>query len=107
MKMCKEKEQREKNKKFYIVKRAGKRDRTPFINRTESFTMVRLIFHTAIIINMKNWKITIDFILKISGFFLKKRTYTHARTPLFIFVRFSMTALLPSQRTYFLNDPLK
>ena len=47
-------------------------------------------------------------VLKISAFFLKKWTYTNARTPLplFVFVRFSMTpSPSPSpQRTYFLND---
>ena len=39
--------------------------------------------------------------------FFKKRTYTHARTPLplFVFVRFSMTSPPRLQRTYFLNDP--
>ena len=33
------------------------------------FTMVCLIFHTVIIINRKKWRITINFILKISVFF--------------------------------------
>ena len=70
--------------------------------------MVCLIFHTAITINRKNWKTTIKLYLENLGIFFKKRTYTHAMTPLplFIFVCFSMTAPpSPPQRTYFLNDP--
>ena len=55
--------------------------------------MVCLIFHTAIITNKKNWRITIKLHLENLSIFLKKRTYPHARTPLplFVFVRFSVT----------------
>ena len=48
---------RENNAKLRKVKRAGESDRTQFIDRTEYY-MVCLIFHTAIIINRKNWRIT-------------------------------------------------
>ena len=82
----------EKNKKLCKVKRAGESDRTPFIDRTENC----LIFHTAIIINRKNWRITIKLHFENLSIFLKKRTYTHDWTPLsflplFVFVRISMT----------------
>ena len=51
--------------------------------------------------------------MKISAFLLKKRMYTHARTPrplaLFVFVCFPRTLSPPSppQRTYFLDAPLQ
>ena len=70
--------------------------------------MICLIFHTAIIINRKNCRVTIKLHFEnLSIFFKKKRRYTRARTPfpLFVFVCFSMIPLSPPQRTYFLNDP--
>ena len=42
--------------------------------------MVYLIFHTVIIINRKNWRITIKLHFE-NLCILKKRTYIHARTP--------------------------
>ena len=69
----------------------------------QSFMMVCLIFHTVIIINGKNWRITI----KLQNFLKSERTHM-LENPLhqFVFVRFSMTSpLTPPQRTYFLNDP--
>ena len=72
--------------------------------------MVCLIFHTAITINRKNWKTTIKLYLENLGIFFKKRTYTHAMTPLplFIFVCFSMTAppSLPSSTNVLFEWPL-
>ena len=57
--------------------------------------MVCLIFHTVIIIHLKNLRITIKLHFKNLSIFLKKnQTYAHARTPpltLFVVVRFSMT----------------
>ena len=71
---------------------------------TEGCMMVCLIFHTNIIINRKNWRITIKL------FFKKKRTYTNARTPLpsppvHFCSLFNDPRPSPPQRTYFLNDP--
>ena len=44
--------------------------------------MICLIFHTAIIINRKNWRVTVKLHFEnLSIFFFKKRTYTQARTP--------------------------
>ena len=44
--------------------------------------MVCLIFHTAIIINRKNRRISIKLHFEnLSIFFFKKRKYTHARIP--------------------------
>ena len=57
------------------VKRAGKSDRTPFIHRPEYYNLHDGLINifTAIIINRKNWTITIkNLILKISVFFFKK-----------------------------------
>ena len=70
--------------------------------------MVCLIFHTAIINNRKNWRIIVKLHFENPSIFLKKANIYNARTPLplFVFVRFSMTPL-PSQRTYFWNDPYK
>ena len=70
--------------------------------------MICLIFHTAIRINGKNWRITIKLHFENSSIFLKKQTYTHARAPLplFVFVHISIPPPPPPQRTYFLNDPL-
>ena len=70
--------------------------------------MVCLIFHTAIIINRKNWRRTRKLHFEKLSIFFKKRTHTYARTPhpLFVFVCFSMTLPPPPQRTYFLNDPV-
>ena len=74
------------------------------------FMMVCLTFHTAIIINRKNWRINIKLHFEnLSIFFFKKRTYTHDRTfPPHV----SFCSLLndppprsPPLRTYFLNDP--
>ena len=44
------------------------------------FTMVCLIFHTVIIINRKNWRITTKLHFGNISIFLKKQTYAHART---------------------------
>ena len=57
--------------------------------------MASLIFYTDIIINRKNWRIAINKTFEHCSIFLTKRTYAHTRTP-----------PSPSQRTYFLNDPL-
>ena len=43
--------------------------------------MICLIFHTAIIINRKSWRITIKLHFENLSIFFIKRTYTHARTP--------------------------
>ena len=43
--------------------------------------MVCLIFHTAIIINRKNWRITIKLHFENLWIFKEIRTYTHARNP--------------------------
>ena len=40
-----------------------------------------LIFHTAIIINRKTWRITIKLHFENLSILFKKQTYTHARTP--------------------------
>ena len=40
-----------------------------------------LIFHTAIIINRKNWRKTIKLHFENINIFLKKQTYTNAKTP--------------------------
>ena len=48
----------------------------------QSFMMVCLIFHTAIIINRKNWRITIK---------LHFENFATPYLPLFVFVRFSVT----------------
>ena len=81
----------------------GESDRTAFIDSInitnfwilQFFTMVCLIFHTVIIINRKNWRITIKLHFENLSVFFLKRTYTHARTPLplFVVVLFSMTPL--------------
>ena len=69
--------------------------------------MVCLIFHTAFIINQKNWKITIKLHFENLSIFFQKST----RTPLppFVFFPFSMTPPPPPpsspQRMYFLNNP--
>ena len=44
--------------------------------------------------------------MKISAFFLKKRTYTHDSTHLHLFLFFFQWPPPPPQRTYFLNDPI-
>ena len=78
----------------------------------QSFMMVCLIFHTAIIINRKNWRIIIKLHFEnLRIFFLKKRTYTHARTPLplFVFIHFSVTSpplRLPSSTNVLFEWPL-
>ena len=67
--------------------------------------MVCLIFHTAIIINRKNWRITIKLNFENISICFKKSERTHARTTP-VFVRFSMTPS-PLSTTYFLKDPLQ
>ena len=71
--------------------------------------MVYLIFHTAIIINRKNWRKTIKVHFKNPRIFFKKRTYTHARTPpcpvRFCSLFNDFPPLSSPQQTYFLNDP--
>ena len=44
------------------------------------FTMVCLIFHTVIIINRKNCRITTKLHFENLSIFLKKKAYTHARS---------------------------
>ena len=44
-----------------------------------SFMTLCLIFHTAILINRKKWRITIKLYFENLSIFLKKRAYTHAR----------------------------
>ena len=65
-----------------------------------SFMMVCLIFHTAMIINRKNWWINIKLHFEnLSMFFFWKSELTHVlglSLPLFVFVCFSMTFPLPS-----------
>ena len=97
---------RGKNEKLCKVKRAGESNRTQVIDRTEYYNLN--LNHTAIIINRKNWRITIKLHFGNLRIFFKKRMYTHARSPLplFVFVHFSMTHPSPPQRTYFLNDSL-
>ena len=71
--------------------------------------MVCLILHTVIIISRKNWRITIKLHSEnLRIFFFKKRTYTHARTPLLllVFAHFSMTPpFLPSSMNVFFEWP--
>ena len=67
----------------------GESDRTAFINSInitnfwilQFFTMVCLIFHTVIIINRKNWRITTKLHFENLIIFLKKQTHAYARTP--------------------------
>ena len=65
---------REKNKKLCKVKK-GWRKRSHAIQWQDwilsSFMMLCLIFHTAFIINRKNWRITIKFHFKNLSIFLK------------------------------------
>ena len=54
----------------------------------QSFMMVCVIFHTAIIINRKNWRITVKLHFEDLSIFLKKKANMYARTPnpcLFLF----------------------
>ena len=48
--------------------------------------IVCLKFHTAVIINRKNWRITIKLHFENFSIFFKKRTYAHAKTPLLPFL---------------------
>ena len=72
-----------------------------------SFMIICLIFHTAIIINRKNWRITVKLHFENTNI-KKKRSYTHARTPLpmFVFVYFSMIPPLPSSTNKLFEWPL-
>ena len=70
-----------------------------------------LIFYTAIIINSKNWRITVKLHFENLSIFFSKNEHTQMLGipppfRLFIFVRFSMTPS-PLQRTYFLMDDNK
>ena len=70
--------------------------------------MVCLIFHTAIIINRKNWRMTIKLHFENLSIFFKKSECTRmlgAPLPLFVFVRFSMTSPSPllNERTFWMN----
>ena len=59
--------------------------------------MVCLIFYTAIIINKKNWRITIKLHFENLINFFKKNLLTHMLGPplsLFVFVRFSTPMIL-------------
>ena len=73
--------------------------------------MVCLIFHTAIIINRKNWRISIKLNFKNISIFFLKWTYTNDSPPPppphpVHFCSLLNDPLLPSpQWTYFLNDP--
>ena len=91
--------------KLCKVKRAG--DRMPSLTGLIimiSFIMVCLIFHTAIIINRKNWRITIKlYFEKLSIFLKNERTHMLGPPPPFpLFVFCSLFSDL-----YFLNDPLR
>ena len=74
-----------------------------------SFMMLCLIFHTAIIINRKNWRITIKLHFENLSIFLKyERTHMLGRLPSspcsFLFT-FQWRPTSSPQRTHFLNDP--
>ena len=62
---------REKNKTFCKEKRAGEGDRI----------MVCLIFHVAIIIDRKNWRITIKLHFENLSIFFKKSERVHMLAP--------------------------
>ena len=47
------------------------------------FTMVCLVFHTVIIINRKNWRITTKLPFENLSIFFKSQTHAHARTTYF------------------------
>ena len=104
---------REKNKKLCKVKKGWRKWSHAILWQDwilSSFMMLCLIFHTAFIINRKNWRITIKFHFKNLSIFLKSERKHKLGPPLhvFVFVLFSMTPTLsPSFRqcTYFLNDP--
>ena len=70
--------------------------------------MVYSIFHTAIIINRKNWRTTIKLHFENLRIFFFKSERTHMLRPplpLFAFVRFSMTPSLPSSTNVLLEWP--
>ena len=71
--------------------------------------IVCLIFHTAFIINRKNWRISIKLNFKNISIFFLKWTYTNdspSPTHPVHFCSLFNDPLLPSpQWTYFLNDP--
>ena len=67
--------------------------------------MVCLIFHTAIIINSKNWRITVKLYFEnLSIFFRKANLHTCSPSPCSFLFAFQWSPS-PSQWTYFLNDP--
>ena len=71
--------------------------------------MVCLIFHTVIIINRKNWKITAKLYFENQYFFNKsERTYMPGLPPpcSFLFA-FQGPPHSPTQRLYFLNAPFR
>ena len=67
-----------------------------------------LIFHTAIIINRKNWRITIKLHFENLSIFFKKSERTHTLgppPPVRFCSLFNDPPLSPPQRKCFLNDP--
>ena len=67
-----------------------------------------LIFHTAIIINRKNRRITLKLHFEDLSIFFKNRTYANARTPhpLCVLLAFQWPhPPLSSMKVCFLNDP--
>ena len=74
--------------------------------------MVCLIFHTAIIVNRKNWRITIKLHFENLGISFLKSERTHMLgpsppPPVCFCSLFNDLPPSPPQRTYFLNDPLE
>ena len=96
---------RGKNEKLCKVKRAGESNRTQVIDRTEYYNLN--LNHTAIIINRKNWRITIKLHFgNLSIFFLKsQRTHMLGPPPSVRFCLLFKDPPSPPQGTYFLNDP--
>ena len=70
--------------------------------------MVCLTFHTAIIINRKNWRITIKLHFENLSILFSKSERTHMLRPLplFLFVHFSMTPPLPYSTNALFEWPL-
>ena len=86
---------REKNKTFCKEKRAGEGDRI----------MVCLIFHVAIIIDRKNWRITIKLHFENFSIFFKKSKRTHP-PPVRFCSLFNDSLLLSLMKVLFQRPPL-
>ena len=72
--------------------------------------MVCLIFHTVIIINWKNWKITAKLYFEnLSIFLIKANVHTcqDSLSPCSFLFAFQGPPPSPTQRTYFLNAPFR